>query len=124
MNVALRLRLLRVVLVLVGVVSLAVWPLTKLWPSGWRPGVHQLELDPDRGLDAEALAHLGEVAIADVVRLTPPDLASLTGDSLAQVRKRLFALNPEIREQLRHLLRGTYFGAHQGGLKPSRLRVS
>jgi len=35
MDLGLRLRLVRVVLVLTGVVSLFVWPLTKLWPSGW-----------------------------------------------------------------------------------------
>jgi hypothetical protein len=35
MDLAFRLRWLRVALVVVGVVCLAVWPLMRLWPSGW-----------------------------------------------------------------------------------------
>lgn len=35
MNTAFRLRWLRIVLVVIGVLCLVFWPLTLLWPSGW-----------------------------------------------------------------------------------------
>ncbi len=51
-----------------------------------------------------ALADLGEVTAADVLRLTPPDLGSLSGDSVVPVRELLFANQPDVRERIEHLL--------------------
>jgi type II secretory ATPase GspE/PulE/Tfp pilus assembly ATPase PilB-like protein len=49
---------------------------------------------------ALAYADLGEVAMADVLRLTPPDLTSLTGDPLNQLQGKLHLLSPEERERV------------------------